>query len=82
MISEFFSKEKLEVISFLKHVGFLARQLIFLSFLSFSFFPLFSSFLSYYHLFISSLFSLCFLFLSEKVMRARAHTTYLRLTTM
>ena len=51
-----FSKEKLEVISFQQHVGFSARQLIFL----FSLFFLFlSPFLSYYHLFIS----LFFLFL-------------------
>jgi len=40
MISEFFFKEKLEVISLQKHVGFSARQLIFL-FLSFFFFFLF-----------------------------------------
>ena len=32
MISEFFFEEKLEVISFHKHVGFSARQLIFLFF--------------------------------------------------
>ena len=42
MISKFF-KEKLEVISFQKHVGFSARQLIFL----------FSLFFYHYHLFIS-----------------------------
>jgi len=37
MISESFSKEKLEVISFQKRVGFSARQFYF-SFSSFSFF--------------------------------------------
>ena len=37
MISEFFFKEKLEVISFQKHVGFLARQLIIIIFFFFSF---------------------------------------------
>jgi len=71
MISENFFKEKLEVISSQKHVGFSARQLIFL----FLFFFSLSPFLSYYHLFISF-----FLFLSEKVVRTRAHTTYSPLT--
>ena len=49
--------------------------------LFFSFFSnfLFHLFFSYYHLFIFSL--SFFLFLSEKVVRTRAHTTYLRLTT-
>jgi len=47
MISESLFKEKLEVISLQKHVGFSARQFIFL-FLSFFLFLL-----SYYHLFIS-----------------------------
>jgi len=70
-------KEKLEIISFLKHVVFfLARQLIihFSFFLSFSFssFPLFFFFfLSYYHLFISSLF---FLFFSLKRSCGRGRT--------
>ena len=44
MISEFFFKEELEVISFRKHVGFSAKQLIFLFSLFFSFFYLFISF--------------------------------------
>ena len=72
MISEsFFSlKEKLEVISFQKRVGFLAERYIFSLHY---FFP----FLSYYHLFISFF----FLFLFEQVMRTRAHTTCLRPTT-
>ena len=42
----FFFKEKLEVISFQKHVGFSARQLIFL-FLTFSFFSLLALFFPY-----------------------------------
>ena len=37
MISEFFFKEKLEIVSFQKHVGFSARQLIFLFSLFFLF---------------------------------------------
>ena len=53
MISEFF-KEKLEVISFQKHVGFSARQLIFLFSLFFLFFYLFISFSCLF--FVSSLF--------------------------
>ena len=61
MISESFSKEKLEVISFQKRAGFSARQFYF----SFSFF-IFLHLLSYYYLFIS--------FFSEKVVRIRAHT--------
>ena len=47
MISEFFFKEKLEVISFQKHVGFSAKQLISLFFfLSFSFFFLSNEYIS------------------------------------
>ena len=77
MIIENFCKEKLKIISFQKHVGFfLARPLIII----FLFFFLFFLFLSYYHLFISSPFSFS-LFLSGKVVRTRAHTTYLRLIT-
>ena len=74
MISEFFFKEKLEVISFQKHVGFSARQLIF-SFstffltclllfsylLSFSLLALFFPFCSLFHFIF---FSFLFLFLS------------------
>jgi len=47
MISKFF-KEKLEVISFQKHVGFSARQLIFL----FSLFLLSLSFVYFFFLFV------------------------------
>jgi len=68
MISESFFKEKLEVIYLQKHVGFSARQFIFI-FLSLFFLFL----LSYYHLIIS--------FFSEKVVRTKAHTTYSRRTT-
>ena len=64
MISDFFFKEKLEVISFQKHVGFSAKQLIFLFlfplfFLTCSLFPLLALFFSYLPSF-SSFFYFCF----------------------
>ena len=56
MISEFFFKEKLEVISFQKHVGFSARQLIFL------FSPFFLSLSFVYFFFLFVFFSSSFFF--------------------
>jgi len=77
MIIENFCKEKLKIISFQKHVGFfLARQLFIMIFFFLSFFLF--KLLSFVH--FLSLFFL-FLFLSEKVVRTRAHTTYFHLTT-
>ena len=57
MISEFFFKEKLEVISFQKHVGFSARQLIFL----------FSLFFFFFFLFVYFFFLFVFLFFFHEV---------------
>ena len=59
MISEFFFKEKLEVISFQKHVGFSARQLIFL----------FSLFFFFFFFICLFLFLVCFFFFSFFFMR-------------
>jgi len=69
---KFFFKEKLEVISFQKHIGFLARPLIIIFFLFFFFF--FSSFFLLFFKLLPFVHFLSFFFFSLKRSCGRGHT--------